>query len=132
MRTELVTRSFELAAERCEDLTPLVYARLFRDHPDLEPMFVLDRTGAARGNMLAQVVAALLDSIEHGGYGENMIRAEAQNHAGMGVSPDQFASFFKVVAATLQDLLGPDWTADMSGAWSSLLAELDLIVAPAT
>jgi hypothetical protein len=28
-----IERSFELAAERCDDLTPLVYARLFREHP---------------------------------------------------------------------------------------------------
>jgi hemoglobin-like flavoprotein len=35
----LIRRSFELAAERCEDLTPLVYRRLFREHPETEAMF---------------------------------------------------------------------------------------------
>jgi hypothetical protein len=30
-----ITRSLELAAERCEDLTPLVYRRLFAEHPDM-------------------------------------------------------------------------------------------------
>jgi hypothetical protein len=29
-----IQHSFELAAERCEDLTPLVYDRLFREHPE--------------------------------------------------------------------------------------------------
>ena len=37
--TNLIQHSFELAAERCEDLTPLVYRRLFREHPEAEAMF---------------------------------------------------------------------------------------------
>jgi hypothetical protein len=34
-----ILHSFELAAVRCDDLTPLVYIRLFRDHPEAEAMF---------------------------------------------------------------------------------------------
>ena len=40
----LIEQSFELAAARCDDLTPLVYRRLFRDHPEAEAMF---RTGGS-------------------------------------------------------------------------------------
>ncbi|TIH44719.1 globin, partial [Klebsiella pneumoniae] len=34
-----IERSFELAAAACDDLTPLVYRRLFRDHPEAQAMF---------------------------------------------------------------------------------------------
>jgi hypothetical protein len=34
-----ILRSFELAAERCADLTPLVYRLLFEKHPEAEGMF---------------------------------------------------------------------------------------------
>jgi hemoglobin-like flavoprotein len=34
-----IERSFELAAERCEDLTPLVYRRLHAKHPETQTMF---------------------------------------------------------------------------------------------
>ena len=37
--TNLIQHSFELAAARCEDLTPLVYRRLFREHPEAKSMF---------------------------------------------------------------------------------------------
>ena len=37
--TKLIQHSFELAAARCEDLTPLVYRRLFREHPEAKSMF---------------------------------------------------------------------------------------------
>lgn len=132
MSNHLVNRSFELAAERCDDLTPLVYRRLFLEMPELEPLFVLDRTGSARGNMLAWVINALIDSLADGSYGENLIRAEAQNHSGIGVSPAQFSRFFGIIADTVKDLLGTDWSEDMAASWNRVLADLDHIVAPSS
>lgn len=131
MGTELITRSFELAAERCEDITPLVYVRLFREYPALEPMFVLDWNGSARGNMLALVINAVLDSIGESAYGENLIRTEALNHAGMGVTPEQFSRFFGIVAETVKDVLGTEWSAEMASAWQQVQANVDRIIAPA-
>jgi len=34
-----VERSFERAALRCADLSPLVYQRLFTEHPETRAMF---------------------------------------------------------------------------------------------
>lgn len=126
--TDLITRSFELAAERCDDLVPLVYQRLFREHPELEQFFVMDRTGAARGSMLTWVINALLDSVGEDSFGENLIRAEMTNHSGMGVEREQFMLFFGILAITLQDVLGPNWTPDMGEAWQHLLADLERIL----
>ena len=47
-----IHRSFELAAERCEDLTPLVYRRLFREHPEAEAMFRTVGSDPVKGSML--------------------------------------------------------------------------------
>ena len=41
----LIEQSFELAAERCEDLTPLVYRSLFREHPEAERCFAAKAAG---------------------------------------------------------------------------------------
>ncbi len=48
--TNLIQRSFELAAGRCEDLTPLVYRRLFREHPEAEPMFRREANDLVKGS----------------------------------------------------------------------------------
>jgi hypothetical protein len=37
--TNPIQHSFEIAAERCEDLTPPVYRRLFFEHPETKAMF---------------------------------------------------------------------------------------------
>jgi hemoglobin-like flavoprotein len=59
--TNPIERSFELAAERCEDLTPLVYRRLFREHPEAEAMFRTEGSALVKGSMLALTIDAILD-----------------------------------------------------------------------
>jgi hypothetical protein len=48
--TNPIQHSFELAASRCGDLTPLVYRRLFREHPEAESMFRCEANGLKDAN----------------------------------------------------------------------------------
>ncbi|CAN5715800.1 globin [soil metagenome] len=128
MSADLIEQSLELAAERCEDLTPLVYARLFADHPQMEPLFWDDRSWAIRGEMLAKVFSAILDFVGERLYAATLIQTEVITHAGYDVPPDVFAIFFSTVAATLKEVVGADWTPAMDQAWTRLLADLDYYV----
>ena len=123
-----VTESLERAAEVCDDLTPLVYARLFAAHPQMEPLFFADRNGQVRGEMLARVIEAILDFAGERKYAATLIQTEVVTHAGYDVPPAVFGVFFGTVADTLKALLGEAWTADINAAWSRLLAELDYYV----
>ena len=127
-RGELVTESFELAAERCEDLTPLVYARLFAQQPQMQPHFWRDTSGAIKGEMLARVIEAVLDFVDERAYAHRLIQCEVMTHDGYDVPPDVFATFFGVVAETMKELLGEAWRPDIEAAWTSLLADLDFYV----
>lgn len=124
----LIEASFELAAERCEDLTPLVYRRLFAEHPDMEPLFCRDTTHLVKGEMLARVIEAILDFAGERRYASHLIQCEVVTHAGYDVPPDVFGLFFGTVAAELRELLGPDWTPPIAEAWRRLLADLDYYV----
>ena len=128
MNANLIEQSLELAAERCEDLTPLVYARLFAEHPSMEALFASDKNGAIRGEMLAKVFSAILDFVGERLYASTLIQTEVVNHAGYDVPPDIFAIFFSTVAATLKEVVGADWTPAMDRAWTKLLADLDYYV----
>jgi hemoglobin-like flavoprotein len=124
----LIEQTFEIAAQRCDDLTPLVYGRLFAQQPQMEALFCLDANHQVRGEMLSQVIRTMLDFVGERLYGDNLIRAEVMNHAGYDVPPAVFATFFGVVADTLRDVLGDDWTAQTDAAWRQLLAELEICV----
>lgn len=124
-RSALIEESFELAAARCEDLTPLVYARLFREYPDMLPLFGADTRDQVKGEMLAKAIESILDFIGEHHYAATFIQTEVTNHAGFQVAPEIFGRFFRVLADTLAELLGPDWSPEFAAAWRDLLSDLD-------
>ena len=127
-RADLIVESLELAAERCEDLTPPVYERLFREHPEMQAHFWRDTNGAIKGEMLARVIEAILDFIGERQYAHHLIQCEVVTHAGYDVPPDVFATFFGTVAATLKEVVGDDWRPEFEASWRELLADLDYYV----
>jgi hemoglobin-like flavoprotein len=119
-RTNLIQHSFELAAARCEDLTPLVYRRLFREHPEAEPMFRREANDLVKGSMLALTIEAIMDFAGDRSGSFRMIQCEVQSHD---------AKFFGVIAETMREILGADWSPEIDDAWQRSLGELGLFIA---
>lgn len=124
MDAGLITRSFELVAER-GDPTPLVYVRLFAAHPDMERLFVRDTNGLVRGNMLAEAISGILDFIDRDTYGGNLMRIEIVNHENLGVPREVFPVFFTAMRDTFAEMLGRDWDGEIDAAWRALLARIE-------
>jgi len=124
-----IQHSFELAAERCEDLTPLVYRRLFREHPEAEAMFRREGGDLVKGSMLALAIDAIMDFAGDRAGHFRMIECEVQSHDAYGTPRKLFGEFFGVIADTLREILGTEWSQEIEDAWRSLLAELDQVIA---
>jgi hypothetical protein len=58
-----------------------------------------------------------------------MIECEVVSHDAYGTPRELFGTFFGVIADTLRDLLGSDWSLEMDAAWQKLLGEIDRVVA---
>jgi hemoglobin-like flavoprotein len=119
--TNSIERSFELAAERCEDLTPLVYRRLFGEHPEAEAMFRTEGSALVKGSMLALTIDAILDFAGDRTGHFRMIQCEAVLHDAYGTPRELFVAFFGVIAETMRDILGADWSPEIDDAWRILL-----------
>jgi len=126
--TNPIQHSFELAARRCEDLTPLVYRRLFREHPEAEKMFRSEGGDLVKGSMLALTIDAILDFAGDRTGHFRMIQCEVQSHDAYGTPRELFGQFFGVIANTMRELLGADWSPEIENAWRKLQAELDGVV----
>ena len=124
-----IQHSLELAAERCEDLTPLVYRRLFREHPEAEKMFRSEGGDLVRGSMLALTIDAILDFAGERTGHFRMIECEVSSHDAYGTPRELFIVFFAVIADTVREILGADWSPEIADAWRKLLAEVDEVVA---
>jgi hemoglobin-like flavoprotein len=123
-----IERSFEIAAEHCDDLTPLVYARLHREHPQTLTMFRTEGSELVKGSMLAMTIESILDLAGERSGKFRMIACEVSSHDAYGTPRDLFVAFFGVIAATLRELLGTDWTDEIDAAWRNLLAEIEGVV----
>jgi hemoglobin-like flavoprotein len=107
----------------------LVYIRLFRDHPEAEAMFRSEGSDLVKGSMLALAIDAIMDFAGERTGHFRMIECEVQSHDAYGTPRKLFGEFFGVIRDTLRELVGPDWSPEIEGAWQSLLTELDQVVA---
>ena len=125
---DAIESSLEIAAERGGDLTPRVYAVLFAREPQLRELFWRDVNDAIKGEMLMQVIEAILDFVGERRYADHLVEAEAMNHEGFEVPREVFGTFFGIVADVVRETCGDDWTHAMETAWSGVLIDLDAYV----
>src|SRR6195952_1746771 len=124
----LIEQSFEIAAGRCADLTPLVYERLHREHPETKAMFRTEGSEPVKGSMLALTIEAMLDFAGSRTGHFRMIECEISSHDAYGTPRDLFIAFFGVIAATLREILNTDWSPEIDAAWRQLLDEIEHLV----
>jgi hemoglobin-like flavoprotein len=120
-----IENSFELAASRCADLTPLVYQRLFEQHPETQTMFRSQGSELVMGSMLALTIEAILDFAGERRGHFRLIACEVASHDGYGTPRELFIAFFVVIRDALRDLLGDEWSPEIAQAWDQLLVEID-------
>jgi hemoglobin-like flavoprotein len=120
-----IEQSFEIAAVRCADLTPLVYQRLFKEHPETATMFRSQGSELVKGSMLALTIEAILDFAGERSGHFRLIACEVVSHDAYGTSRDLFIAFLAIIRDTLRDLLGDEWSPGIARAWDQLLIEID-------
>src|SRR6202000_401856 len=113
-----IEESFELAAARCDDLTPLVYERLHREHPETRAMFRSEGSALVKGSMLPMTIESIIDFAGERSGKFRMIECEISSHDAYGTPRELFVSFFGVIAATLEELLGIEWSPQIHQAWA--------------
>jgi hemoglobin-like flavoprotein len=126
-----IERSFEIAAERCEDITPLVYRRLHAEYPETLTMFRTEGSEPVKGSMLALTIDAILDFVGPRTGHFRMIECEISSHDAYGTPRDLFIAFFGIIVRTLQEILGDDWSPEIDAAWRDLIGEIEMLVAEA-
>ncbi len=132
MDAQAILDSLDLVAERSEDPAPQVYACLFARYPETEALFIGDKRGAARGQMLRQAVETLMDYLGPNIYAANFLRAELRNHDDIGVPGEIFPRFYQAMAEAFAQIAGDAWTPAMQAAWDDLTGQIEQIVqAPA-
>ena len=105
-------------------MTPLVYGRLFREHPEARTMFRTEGSELVKGSMLALTIEAILDFAGERTGHFRLIECEISSHDAYGTPRELFIAFFGVIAQTLREILGAGWSPEIDAAWRKLLDEV--------
>jgi hemoglobin-like flavoprotein len=127
-RAQVIERSLQAVVDRVGDPGEQVYARLFELLPDALPLFVRDRTGQVRGEMLQRAFETVLDLVHAGHFARGMLHAEYVNHRQIGVPNGAYDVFFTAIVDALRNILGAEWSEQEEGAWQSVRDEIAAIV----
>ena len=111
-----IEQSFELGALRRADLTPLVYQRLFDQHPETRTMFRTQGSELVMGSMLALTIEAILDFAGERSGHFRLIACEVASHDAYGTPRELFIAFFGMIRDTLRELLGSEWSPSIARA----------------
>ena len=79
--------------------------------------------------MLALSIEAILDFAGERTGKFRMIECEVSSHDAYGTPRELFGAFFGVIAATLREMLGADWSPEIEQAWRKLLDEIEAMIA---
>jgi len=114
---ELVRNSFALVEQAGEPAIRIFYEKRFASAPDVRPMFPQDIDRQARKFLQSlRVVVSSLDTPEES---LSVLQRLGERHRKYGVQSYHFQRVGAVLLATLQDLLGQNFTDETRDAWSS-------------
>lgn len=119
---QLVRESFRSVGEVAEPLALLFYGRLFEREPALRPMFRGDI--AAQGKKLIEMLAAVVENLDHTEAMTPILQAMGQRHAGYGVTARHYEVVEEALLWALGQALDTGLDAETRGAWRAVIGQV--------
>jgi hemoglobin-like flavoprotein len=116
---ELIWASLETAAERCDDLVPPVYMRLFAARPEVVDIFAVgpgDAPNPAMGGMINEILTLIAEGIDKGVL-DSTIMSTLVNHLGWGIDMGLYQSLLDAVIDAVRCACAEHWTLEVAAAW---------------
>jgi hemoglobin-like flavoprotein len=117
MDVQLLRDSFGLVLERNDRVTARFYEILFERYPEVQRMFGRN-SRPAQEKMLASALVAVVDHLEDAAWLDGTLGALGRAHVGYGVTDEMYDIVGECLLATLAEVAGDDWSAEVEGAWT--------------
>ncbi|HEU4728621.1 MAG TPA: globin domain-containing protein [Kofleriaceae bacterium] len=126
----LLRESFELVASVNPAFTTRFYEILFERYPQTRAMF--PASGLARqAEMLNGALVAVLDHLEDAPWLVQTLGALGAKHVGYGVTREMYDWVGGSLLATLAEVAGPAWNAELNAAWGEAYGAIVSLMVPA-
>jgi nitric oxide dioxygenase len=126
----LIQQSFAKVSPIADQAAALFYSRLFETTPQVKPLFRGDMT--EQGRKLMATLAVVVNGLDRLDTVLPAASALAKRHVGYGVTAEHYPPVGAALLWTLQQGLGPAWTAEVAAAWTAAYGTLsDFMIAEA-
>jgi hemoglobin-like flavoprotein len=115
---DLVQESFQPVQAIATEAARLFYSRLFEIDPALRPMFRGDLS--EQGKKLMQVLAVGVGSLRRPDTILPVLEDLGRRHSGYGVTDEDYTTVATALLWTLEQGLGPAFTAEVKEAWAAM------------
>jgi hemoglobin-like flavoprotein len=115
LQRNLVQRSFRKIAGRADQVADLLYERLFEIDPDYKMLFACDMR--QQGRKLIQMLAVVVNGLNHPNTLIPTIRELGQRHVGYGVKPQDYQHLGTALIYAVEQTLEDDFTPEVRDAW---------------
>jgi hemoglobin-like flavoprotein len=117
LNVELLRSSFALVVEREPQVTSRFYDVLFKNYPQVKPLFSPNGRDQQE-RMLRDALVAVVDHLEDAPWLETQLKALGQKHVGYGVTPEMYGWVGASLLETLESVAGEAWTPELAKAWA--------------
>ena len=120
--TDPILTSFELAAEKVEDITDDIYKKYFANCPESEDLLKNVDQGV-KGKMVQEVIRLIMveDYSEENEYLNFEVKFHQSSYA---VELHMYSNLLAAVHTVIKDLIGTEWTTEFEHAWTNRLGNL--------
>ena len=126
LNIELLQSSFELVKPSADELVDRFYDRLFRDYPEVRPLFP-EEMGLQKGHLLASLVF-VVENLRSPERLTTYLQDLGLRHVNYGVEPKHYPAVGRTLLATLAEVAGDAWTDELQQAWADAYAAIQSII----
>jgi hemoglobin-like flavoprotein len=123
LNIELLRESFTLVVERQPMLVRRFYEILFERHPEARHLFGR-RSAEAQEKMLTSALIAVMDHLDDAPWFTTTLSALGAKHREYGVTDRMYDWVGESLLATLAEIAGDDWNAELEREWSKAYAAI--------
>ena len=120
----IIHQTLERVAELHGDPADIVYAHLFRVHPEYEELFAMDAGGGVRGTMLATSLDCVMGIADGTNLPQLLMEAAELQHDAYGLQGNELGAMFSAMASAFAEILADEWSPQHQAAWDATVDEL--------
>lgn len=131
LNIKLLESSLEWVKPQAVEFANMFYDNLFRDYPEVEPLFAKNDREAMQKKLIVSLVL-IVENIRNMETLQSALKSLGARHAEVGTLEKHYPMVGAALLKTFKSFLGENWTADMEQSWLAAYNEISNIMLTGT